>query len=140
MTTVPTGVRWSGEQLLAAVQQLPARELRAFHRQFASWWEENNGGGRGATGTTDEGALLTLVRENSRLPPSQQRRFDRLRQKQQVGTLTTGEWKDLQALWRRVEQMNVTRLEALAELARRRGTDVPTLMRQLRLPENRDAV
>jgi hypothetical protein len=52
--------------------------------------------------------------------------------------LTPPEENDLQSLWRRVERMNVARLEALAELARRRGTEVKPLMRELGIPENRD--
>jgi hypothetical protein len=115
--------------LLAAVKQLPPAELREFQRQFAAWSGQNEG---------DEAALLAVIRENSTLPAAEQRRFNRLRRKGQGGALTGTEEKQLQALWARVEQMNVARLAALVELARRRGTDVRTLMRQLGLPENRD--
>jgi hypothetical protein len=80
---------------------------------------------------------LAVIRENSALPAAEQRCFNRLRRKRQAETLTGSEEKQLQGLWRRVEQMNAARLEALGELARRRGTDVRTLMRQLGLPENR---
>lgn len=44
----------------------------------------------------------------------------------------------MQAVWQQVEQMNVARLQALAELALRRDLPVQALMRDLGLPENRD--
>jgi hypothetical protein len=125
MATAPARVPWTVDDLLAAVKQLPPEELREFQRQFAAWSRQE--------------ALLAAIRENSTLPATEQRRFNRLRRKQQGGTLTGAEEKQLQALWSRVEQMNVARLAALIELARRRGTNVRTLMRQFGLPENRDA-
>jgi hypothetical protein len=64
----------------------------------------------------------------------------RLRRKQQAEELTKTEEQELQALWQRVEQMNVTRLRALSNLARHRGTDAKTLMREVGLSENRDVL
>jgi hypothetical protein len=125
--------------LLAAVKQLPPAELREFQRQFAAWSGQNHDPNGAPTQGEDEQVLLAVIRENSTLPAPEQRSFNRLRRKRQAGTLTGPEEKQLQALWSRVEQMNATRLEALGELARRRGTDVRTLMRQLGLPENRNA-
>jgi hypothetical protein len=87
---------------------------------------------------TDEETLLAVIGQNSGLPASEQRRFDGLRRKRQAGTLSGSEENQLQALWRPVEHMNATRLEALGELARRGGTSLKTLMRKLGLPENRD--
>ena len=78
-----------------------------------------------------------LINENSRLPGAEQQRFDRLRRKRQAETLTAPEQTELESLWRRVEQMNVMRLEALTRLAGRRNTDVKQLMRELGLPENK---
>jgi len=53
--------------------------------------------------------------------------------------LTPAEAEALQALWQRVEAMNVTRLQALATLAQRRNTDVKTLMRDLGVTDNLSA-
>jgi hypothetical protein len=117
------------DDLLAAVKQLPPAELREFQRQFAAWSGQYD---------VDEGALLVTILANSALRASEQRCFNRLRRKRQAGTLTESEERQLQALWRQVEQMNAARLEAFGELARRRGTDVRALMRQLGLPENYD--
>ena len=54
----------------------------------------------------------------------------------QAEKLTKSEEADLQDLWKRVEGMNVARLQALTQLAQRRGTDVSTLMHELSLAEN----
>jgi hypothetical protein len=138
MATAPTRVLWTVDDLLSAVKHLPPAELREFQRQFAAWSAQNHPPDGDSPGTADEEALSAIIRENSTLPAREQRRFNRLRRKRQAGTLTDSEEQQLQDLWRRVEQMNVARLEALGELARRRGTDVRTLLRQLGLPENRD--
>jgi hypothetical protein len=139
MATASARVSWTADDLLAAVKQLPPAELREFQRQFTAWSRQHRETDRASSPDGDDEALLAAIRENSTLPAAEQRRFNRLRRKQQGSTLTAAEEKQLQALWSRVEQMNVARLAALVELARRRGTDVRTLMRQLGLSENRDA-
>ena len=138
MATAPTRVLLTVDDLLEAVKHLPPAELREFQRQFGVWSGQNNGPNGASLPDREEETLLASIRENSTLPPAVQRRFNRLRRKRQGGTLTASEEKQLQDLWRQAEQMNATRLEALGELARRRGTDVRTLMRELGLPENRD--
>jgi hypothetical protein len=135
MATVPARVRHTAEQLLTAVKELSPADLREFERQFGAWKQQNHGAGTDSAPDADE-ALLACVQENSSLAPREQRRFNRLRRKGQAGTLTASERKELQALWRRVEDMNVARLRALAVLARRRGTDVKTLLRELGRAEN----
>jgi hypothetical protein len=113
------------EQLMAAIKQLSPAEWDEFQQQLAEWREQN--------GLRDEveAPLVSSIKENSRLPDAEQRRFDRLRRQHQAGGLTAPEEADLQALWQRVEQMNVARLEALTRLAEYRNTDVRTLMREL---------
>jgi hypothetical protein len=139
MATAPARGSWTVDELLAAVKQLRPGELREFQRQFAAWSDLGRAPDGAASPAGGEDALLAAIRENSTLPAADQPRFNRLRRKQQGGTLTKVEEKQLQALWSRVEQMNVARLTALIELARRRGIHVRTLMRQLGLPENCDA-
>lgn len=129
MPTVSESSQAAVEHLMAAVKRLSSTELREFTRQFAEWREQNG------KQRDEEAMLLTCIRENSSLPAAEQRRFNRLRRRRQAETLTKAEETDLQALWRRVEQMNVTRLKALTNLARRRGTDVRTLMRELGIAE-----
>ncbi len=134
--------------------QLSPAELRAFTQKLAEWQEQNrkqverseiplNGDEQSEhpehqSGAEVELVLLASISENSRLPAAEQRCFNRLRRKRQAETLTKSEEAELQALWQRVEQMNVVRLEALTKLAQRHGTDVLTLMRELGLKENRD--
>ena len=137
MATSPARARLTVKDLLAAVKDLSSTQLREFEREFTSWREQN---GEGNAELSDEEALLTCIRQNSRLPGAEQRRFNRLRRKQQAETLTKAEEHELQTLWQRVERMNVTRLRALSDLARRRSTDVKTLMRELGLAENRDVL
>ena len=138
MATAGAGAPFTVDDLLAAVKELPPADLREFQRQFAAWCGQNNDFERALSPKGYEEALLAAIRENSVLPGAEQRRFNRLRRKRQAGTLTGSEEQQLQTLWRQVEHRNVARLEALGELARRRGTDVRALMRQLDLPENRD--
>jgi hypothetical protein len=123
------------KELLAAVKQLSPGQLRQFEQEFDAWREQN---GAGAATALNEEILLATIRANSSLPAAQQRHFTRLRRRRQAETLSPVEEKELQALWQQVEQRNVARLEALTELAQRRGTDVKTLLRELGFSENRD--
>jgi hypothetical protein len=125
MPTIEATVQLTVEHLLTAVKQLTPEELQAFMQQLAARRQENE--------AAEEAALLAVVEENSRLPGKMQRRFETLRRKLQAETATKSEVAELQKLWRRVEQMNVTRLEALVKLADRRGTDIKTLMGELGL-------
>ena len=132
MPTVQVPVELTVEHLMAVVKQLSPAELHEFMQQLAAWQQYN---GQQAE---EEAALLARIKESSRLPTAEQRRFDRLRRKRQAGTLTKPEAAELQVLWQHVEQMNVTRLQALTDLAQRRGTDVKTCMRELGLAESPD--
>ena len=132
MPIVYMPVHLSVEQLLAAIKQLSSDELHEFAEQLAAWQKQHD------QQDEEEPALLAVVEENSRLPPAEQRRFNRLRRKHQAETLTKPEAAELQGLWQRVEQMNVTRLEALTKLAKRRGINVRTCMHELGLSESPD--
>jgi hypothetical protein len=130
MPTVQAPVQLSVEHLMTAVKQLPPAELREFTQRITEWQERDN------KQADKEAALIACVRANSSLPAAKQRQFNRLRRKHQSGKLTRTEKDELQELWQRVERMNVVRLEALTKLARLRGKDVRTLMRELKLSEN----
>jgi len=132
MPTVQVPVQLTVEHLIAALKQLSPAELRKFKRQFTEWQKQNG------SAKNEETALLARIEENSHLPAAEQRRFNRLRHQRQAETLTKAEETELQALWRRVEQMNAVRLEALARLAQQRGTNVRALMRELGLAERRN--
>src|SRR5438105_10743822 len=133
MASVQARRKPAAEKLLTAVKHLSAAELREFERNFAAWLGQN---GTNRRDEPDEEDLLAMIQQNSGLPKAKQRRLERLRRKRQSEHLAKREEKELQMLWQRVEQMNVERLRALAELARQRGTDVKTLMRDLGIAEN----
>lgn len=130
ITRIPTEL--TVDDLAAAVKRLSPAELREFTLRLAEW-QDRNGGQMDA-----EAVLLKRIAENSQWSPAKQRRFNRLRRKHQAETLTEAEAAELQSLWQQVEQLNAARLQALSELAQRRGTSVQVLMRELGLPENRD--
>jgi hypothetical protein len=132
MPTVEVPVQLTVDHLMTAIKQLSSAELHEFIQQLTAWQQHH---GQQAE---EEAALLARIRENSRLPAAEQQRFDRLRRKRQAGTLTKPEAAELQALWQHVEQMNVTRLQALTDLAQHRGTDVKICMRELGLAESPD--
>lgn len=123
----------SVEHLLKAVKQLAPADLMRFGREYQEWRATE---GREA----DEAALLALIEANSRLPGAQQQRFEELRRRRQAGRLGSGEESELQALWVQIEKMAVVRLQALADLAQRRGSDVRTVMHELGLDEQPDAL
>ncbi len=127
MSAAQVPAQFTAEQVIAVVKQLPPAELRKFARRFAAWQKQDR------KQPDEEAALLACIQENSRLPTTDQRRFNRLRRKRQAETLTKAEETELQMLWQRVEHMNVARLEALTKLAERRGTNVRTLMHELGL-------
>jgi hypothetical protein len=101
------------EQLLEAIKQLSPAELREFRKQFTAWQEQN---GQQAA---DDPALLQAA--HARLPVTAERRLKRLIAKSEQGTLTAKERADYQALAQQAERIDVMRVEALAELVRRRG-------------------
>jgi hypothetical protein len=128
---------WTTDDLLAAVKRLPPAELGEFQRRLSAWRRQTNGADHAPPADADAATLLAQIREYSSLPGPDQRRFNRLRRKRQAERLSQAEAHELQALWQRVEQMNVERLRAACMLARLRGTDLDTLQRQLGLSEDR---
>ena len=76
-----------------------------------------------------EARLLQQINEG--LPPEMWRRYNELIAKRQAETLTPDEHATLIALSDQIEDLNVRRVESLAELARLRQTSLSELMRQL---------
>jgi len=131
MSTAPTPKQSRVKQLLAAVKELPAGELRQFQQQFTSWQKQQIPSQ--AAATTLEAELLARIQINSHLPQTAQRRYTKLRRKFSAETISEAELLDLQGLNSRLEWMAVERLEAAIELARLRGSDLNTLLRELGL-------
>ena len=123
MPTVQAPVQLTVDHLMAAIKQLSPAELSEFTRQFADWRERN---GKQAD---DEAALIKATKAH--LPAADGRRLKRLMAKSERGTLTAKELDEYRALAQQAERLNVTRVEALAELVRRRGKPVRVVMEEI---------
>jgi hypothetical protein len=125
MATIPIEV--SSEQLLHAVERLPAEELSAFAAQVNALRAR-----RVAPHLSrDETALLLEI--NAGLPREVQARFEELVARREAEAITDGELQELIALTEEVERRDAERLRALAQLAELRRTTLPLLMETLGL-------
>jgi hypothetical protein len=121
----------TAENLLTAVKQLPPTELRKFERKFQAWRKQN--------GEQEEAALLASIKENSRLPDVEHKRYEQLRRKCERRTLTEKELAEYQSLLQKLEARNVKRVEALIALSKKRGTTLRGIMAELGLKGGDDA-
>jgi hypothetical protein len=121
MSTIPIEI--STEQLLQAVERLPADELDAFAARINLLRARRSAPRLSADETT-----LLLHINSAGLAPEQQARFDTLVAKRQAETISAAELQELIQLTDLSEQRNVERLQALGDLARLRGTTIPALM------------
>ena len=120
MTTIPIEV--STEQLLRAVEQLPAPELDTFVAQVVALRAQ-----RAAPHLSHEETTL-LLQINAGLTPPEQARFALLVAKREAETIADDELDELIALTDEVEQRDAQRLAALRDLAQLRHTTLPLLM------------
>lgn len=123
MPTVQVPAQLTVEHLMEAVKQLSPDELREFTRQFAAWQEQHSK-------QTDEEAVL-MQATKTHLPAADERRLKRLIARSERGTLTPKELDDYRTLAQQAERLNVTRVEALAELVQRRGKPVRVIMKEI---------
>jgi hypothetical protein len=124
MSTIPIEV--STEQLLQAVERLPASELDAFVARVNALRAR-----REVPRLSQEETSLLLLINRARLEPDQQARFDELVAKRQDETISAEELQELIQVTDAIEQHDVERLEALRDLAQLRGITVPELMDSL---------
>ena len=101
------------EQLLAAVDHLSPAQRREFQHRLAQRQAQDGGP------QPDEEGLVRAAR--ARLPAASERRLKRLAAKSERGRLTPKELAEYRDLAQRIDAL---RVEALAELARRRGQSV----------------
>ncbi len=123
MSTAEAAAGLTADELMAAVQRLSPAQLSEFTRRFAEWHEQNGREGQ------EEAALIAATK--ARLPPADERRLKRLTAKSERGTLTSKELQAYHALAQQAERVNATRVEALAELVRRRGRPVRQVMEEI---------
>jgi hypothetical protein len=123
MATESASAALTVKQLLEAIERLSPAERRELQRQVLAWQDEN---GRAQP---DEAELVRAAK--ARLPATQARRLRRLIAKSEMGTLTPAELVEYRALAQRSEQLDVVRVEALAELARRRGQPAHLVQKEI---------
>ena len=113
------------DHLLDGVQQLTPAELWEFTERFAEWQRQRE--------LPEEAPLLASIRENSRLPEEEQRRYQELWHKCENATLSEVELAEYQKLLSKLEVRNLKRLEALTTLAQMRGKTLRQIMTELGL-------
>ena len=112
MASLPLSGPMNVEQLLEAVEHLSPADQREFQRRLAAHQ------GKNGSQAPDEAALLRTAR--ARLSASASRRLRRLIARSERGELTPKELEEYQALAKDAQRIDAARVEALAELARRR--------------------
>lgn len=127
MVTVEVPTRLTMDDLLAAVEKLPNPALVEFGWRVRALQTKR---GLPAVETEDEGALLQVIADQ-RLPEADRKRLAWLREKSEDETLTSEEHAELLRYVQRVEQLDLTRIEALIELAQKRGVTLREVMQQL---------
>ena len=125
MPTVLVPAQLTVKHLMAAVQQLSPAELYEFTLQFAAW-QKRHSQNINSQQTDEEKTLIQIAKAH--LPATDMRRLKQLMAKSERGTLTPKELDEYRALAQRAEQLNVTRVEALAELVRRQGQPMNIVM------------
>ena len=133
MPTINIQADISVDVLVKAAEQLSEKELRQFTSQVLALNAK-----RMASSVTQEEAQL-LLRINGRLPEDVQRRYAELIAKRDAETLGDEEHQELLRLTEQVEAFDVARVEALSQLASRRGVTLSALMRQLEIASPADA-
>jgi hypothetical protein len=123
MPTVHAPVQLTVEHLITAVKQLPPSELREFQKKLSDWQGQNG------EQLNEEETLIAVT--HMRLPTSEERQLKRLGRKSERGTLTPQELEKYRSLARQAEQLNVKQIEALSELARRRGKPLRVVMKEI---------
>ena len=126
MPTIQITMELPSDELLKAVEQLSLPDLEQFAQQIVRLLAR-----RRAPVLPRREAELLLKINQSALPVNLQARCDALVAKRREETLTPGEREELMHLTDQLGELNVHRLEYLAELARLRQTSLPALMEDL---------
>lgn len=122
------------EHLLHSVKQLSPVELDEFTRKLTEWQQRQEAAmGENVDPNASDAKIVACIRKNSQLPEKQNRRYWQLRRKREDETLSDNEMSEYEELIRRLETMNVERLEALAILVQRWGKSVTEIMAELGL-------
>ena len=132
MVTVEIPSRLTMDDLLAAIDKLPNQALLEFGWRVRALQTKR---GLPFVEAADEQALLQIIADQ-RLPEPDQNRLAWLRQKSDEETLTPEEHTELLRYVHHVEQLDLTRIEALIELAQKRGVTLREVIHQLGIEPN----
>ena len=113
------------QQLLHAVEQLPAQQLA----QFASQVVQIRAKRLLPSLSLDESQLIKAI--NQTLPTHLQQRYDTLIKKRHAESLTDVEYQMLLRLTAKSEKLQVARVQAIVDLAKLRNITVGELMRSM---------
>ena len=134
MASIEDPTQLKVEHLLNSVRQLSPIELDEFTRKFAEWQQQQEVLiGEDVDPDAADATIVAFIRKNSQLPEKVHRRYWQLRRKREDETLSDDEQQTYEELLRKLEIMNLKRLEALAILVQRWGKPVREIMRELRL-------
>lgn len=115
------------EQIMNAASQLPLPELDQLVAQLQTLRRQANL----PRLPVQESELLRRINQSA--PTELQQRYDALRRKRRRSKLSRQEQQELLSLTQQMEQLDVERLQLLAQLATLRKLSLPELMRQLGL-------
>lgn len=119
MPTAHASAQLTAAHAITVVKRLPPSELHKFKRQFSEWEEQNS----------EEEVFLQATR--ARLPATTERRLKQLITKSERGTLTPKELEEYRVLGQQAEQLDVKRVEALAELVKRRRKPAHVIRKEI---------
>ena len=132
MASIENPTQLKVEYLLHGVRQLSPGELDEFTRKFTEWQQQQEVvGGEDVDPDATDAEVVAFIRKNSQLPEKAYRRYWQLRHKREDETLSDDEQRVYEELLRKLEIMNVKRLEALAILVQRWGKPVKEIMGEL---------
>lgn len=133
MTTIHVEAHFSADDLLKAIEQLENTELERFVERLIDLKAQRS------APSLSEGETELLSRINRGLPSDLADRYRRLIEKRRASSLLLEEHEELLRLSDQTERLEAERVEALAELARLRGTSLPRLMSDLGIQAPPDA-
>jgi len=134
MASIENPTELKVEHLLSGVKQLSPVELDEFTRKLTEWQRQQEAAiGEDVDPDATDAEVVAFIRKNSQLPEKAHRRYWQLRLKREDETLSDDEQQAYEELIRKLEIMNVKRLEALAILVQRWGKPVREIMGELGL-------
>jgi DNA repair photolyase len=133
MTTIHVEAHFSADDLLKAIEQLENTELERFVERLIDLKAQRS------APSLSEGETELLSRINRGLPSDLADRYRRLIEKRRAASLLPEEHEELLRLSDQTERLEAERVEALAELARLRGTSLTRLMSDLGIQAPPDA-